>query len=40
MLTLVVVGSSETRMVERPDGGVWVYTPRGYASKVTLEQAS
>jgi cobalt-precorrin 5A hydrolase/precorrin-3B C17-methyltransferase len=31
MLSLVIVGSSETRMVSRPDGGVWVYTPRGYA---------
>jgi cobalt-precorrin 5A hydrolase/precorrin-3B C17-methyltransferase len=40
MLTLVIVGSSETRAVERPDGGVWIYTPRGYASKVNLEQAS
>ena len=42
MLTLVIVGSSETKAVERPDGGVWVYTPRGYAaknaSKESLEQ--
>jgi cobalt-precorrin 5A hydrolase/precorrin-3B C17-methyltransferase len=34
MLTLVIVGSSATRMVPRPDGGVWVYTPRGYAKKM------
>jgi cobalt-precorrin 5A hydrolase/precorrin-3B C17-methyltransferase len=40
MLTLVIVGSSETRSVARPDGGVWVYTPRGYAAKHSLEQAS
>ena len=29
MLTLVLVGSSTTRAVPRPDGGAWVYTPRG-----------
>jgi cobalt-precorrin 5A hydrolase/precorrin-3B C17-methyltransferase len=40
MLTLVMVGSSETRIIERPDGGVWVYTPRGYAAKMNLEKAS
>jgi cobalt-precorrin 5A hydrolase/precorrin-3B C17-methyltransferase len=40
MLTLVIIGSSETRRVARPDGGVWVYTPRGYAAKHSLEQAS
>jgi cobalt-precorrin 5A hydrolase / precorrin-3B C17-methyltransferase len=33
MLTLVLVGSSATRRVARGDGGVWVYTPRGYAGK-------
>lgn len=33
MLTLVLVGSSETRRVARGDGGCWVYTPRGYAAK-------
>ncbi len=33
MLTLVMVGSSETRRVARGDGGAWVYTPRGYAAK-------
>jgi cobalt-precorrin 5A hydrolase/precorrin-3B C17-methyltransferase len=33
MLTVVLVGSSETRRVARPDGGAWVYTPRGYAAK-------
>ena len=33
MLTVVLVGSSETRTVGRGDGGAWVYTPRGYAAK-------
>jgi len=33
MLTVVLIGSSETRRVARGDGGAWVYTPRGYAAK-------
>src|SRR5690606_16994039 len=33
MLTVVLVGSSETRRVVRSGGGAWVYTPRGYAGK-------
>lgn len=33
MLTLVMVGSSETRILETGDGATWVYTPRGYAKK-------
>ncbi len=33
MLTVVLVGSSETRRIARGDGGAWVYTPRGYATK-------
>jgi cobalt-precorrin 5A hydrolase/precorrin-3B C17-methyltransferase len=33
MLTLVMIGSSETRAIGRGDGGTWVYTPRGYAAK-------
>ncbi|MEO3431052.1 precorrin-3B C(17)-methyltransferase [Pelagibius sp. CAU 1746] len=33
MLTVVLVGSSETKRVARSDGGAWVYTPRGYAGK-------
>jgi cobalt-precorrin 5A hydrolase/precorrin-3B C17-methyltransferase len=37
MLTLVVVGSSRTRLVER-GGRRWVYTPRGYAAKAGAEQ--
>ena len=32
MLTLVLVGSSETRRVTTPQG-LWVYTPRGYGSR-------
>jgi cobalt-precorrin 5A hydrolase / precorrin-3B C17-methyltransferase len=30
MRTIVLVGSSKTRTLPRPDGGVWVYTPRHY----------
>jgi cobalt-precorrin 5A hydrolase/precorrin-3B C17-methyltransferase len=30
MRTVVIVGSSLTRTVARPDGGAWVYTPRWY----------
>ena len=33
MLCVVLVGSSETRRVAKSSGGVWVYTPRGYAAK-------
>jgi cobalt-precorrin 5A hydrolase/precorrin-3B C17-methyltransferase len=33
MLSIVLVGSSATRVVTRPDGGQWLYTPRGYADK-------
>ena len=33
MLTVVLVGSSESRIVARSDGRHWVYTPRGYAGK-------
>lgn len=33
MLTVVLVGSSQTRSMTRGDGGTWVYTPRGYAAK-------
>jgi cobalt-precorrin 5A hydrolase/precorrin-3B C17-methyltransferase len=39
MLTLVMIGSSETRAVPRGDGGTWVYTPRGYAAKHLDEKA-
>ena len=33
MLTVVLIGASTTRAFARPDGGQWVYTPRGYAAK-------
>ena len=33
MLTVVIVGSSNTRNVRTGDGRTWVYTPRGYARK-------
>ncbi|MBP1851110.1 precorrin-3B C(17)-methyltransferase [Rhizobium halophytocola] len=33
MLTVVVVGSSESRTVKTGDGKTWVYTPRGYSGK-------
>ncbi len=37
MLTLVMVGSSETRRTQTNSGGKdWVYTPRGYAGKMTV----
>jgi cobalt-precorrin 5A hydrolase/precorrin-3B C17-methyltransferase len=34
MLSIVVIGSSATRVVARPDGGTWLYTPRGYERKM------
>ncbi|MGE0116898.1 MAG: precorrin-3B C(17)-methyltransferase [Dongiaceae bacterium] len=34
MLSIVIVGSSATRAVARPEGGAWLYTPRGYARKL------
>jgi len=33
MLTVVIVGSSDSRVVATGDGRQWVYTPRGYAAK-------
>ncbi|WP_136656468.1 precorrin-3B C(17)-methyltransferase [Nitratireductor sp. XY-223] len=33
MLTVVIVGSSQSRTVRTGDGSTWVYTPRGYAAK-------
>jgi len=38
MLTVVLVGSSETRAIPRGDGRSWVYTPRGYAGKNTKDK--
>jgi len=37
MLTVVLVGASTTRRLARGDGGVWVYTPRGYGAKAAGE---
>ena len=37
-LTVVLVGSSETRAIPRGDGRSWVYTPRGYAGKNTEDK--
>lgn len=33
MLTVVLVGSSQSKTVKTGDGKNWVYTPRGYAAK-------
>ncbi|MEO0542453.1 MAG: precorrin-3B C(17)-methyltransferase [Pseudomonadota bacterium] len=33
MLTVVIVGSSDSRTVKTGDGCEWVYTPRGYSGK-------
>jgi len=33
MLTVVLVGSSQSRVVTTGEGRQWVYTPRGYAAK-------
>ncbi|MBD1824656.1 precorrin-3B C(17)-methyltransferase [Cyanobacteria bacterium FACHB-DQ100] len=30
MRTVILIGSSKTRVIDRADGGVWVYTPRRY----------
>ncbi|MGB0747609.1 MAG: precorrin-3B C(17)-methyltransferase [Magnetospiraceae bacterium] len=37
MLTLVMVGSSQSRLIQR-GGSVWVYTPRGYAGKMDVDR--
>jgi cobalt-precorrin 5A hydrolase / precorrin-3B C17-methyltransferase len=34
MLSIVLIGSSATRAIARPDGGTWLYTPRGYERKL------
>jgi cobalt-precorrin 5A hydrolase / precorrin-3B C17-methyltransferase len=31
MRTVILIGSSQTRVIPRADGGSWVYTPRSYA---------
>ena len=40
MLSLVLVGSSATRLGARPEGGAWVYTPRGYAGKAAESESA
>ena len=35
MRTVVIIGSSTTRTIPRPDGGKWVYTPRWYGKAPT-----
>jgi cobalt-precorrin 5A hydrolase / precorrin-3B C17-methyltransferase len=30
MRTVILIGSSQTKLIPRPDGGSWVYTPRSY----------
>jgi len=35
MRTVILVGSSKTRMIQRCDGSVWVYTPRRYDERKT-----
>jgi len=37
MLSVVLIGASSTRRLARPDGGNWVYTPRGYGDKTARE---
>lgn len=33
MATLVMIGSSETRFINKPDGTKWLYTPRHYGAR-------
>ena len=40
MLTVVVVGSSDSRTVATGDGKTWVYTPRGYSGKAGTQMGS
>lgn len=35
MRTMVLIGSSTTRVIPRADGRPWVYTPRSYGDKLT-----
>ena len=36
MRTVILIGSSQTRTVDRSSGGTWVYTPRNYGSVVKI----
>lgn len=40
MLTVVIVGASQSRQIRTGDGRDWVYTPRGYAEKTETGIAS
>ena len=40
MLTVVIVGSSDSRVVTTGDGKSWVYTPRGYSGKASTQMES
>jgi cobalt-precorrin 5A hydrolase/precorrin-3B C17-methyltransferase len=40
MLTVVIVGSSDSRVVTTGDGKSWVYTPRGYSGKASTHMES
>lgn len=33
MATVVIIGASTTRLVERPNGRPWIYTPRSYGAR-------
>jgi cobalt-precorrin 5A hydrolase/precorrin-3B C17-methyltransferase len=35
MRTIILVGSSQTRLIQRDDGRIWVYTPRHYDESKT-----
>ncbi|MCF2150461.1 precorrin-3B C(17)-methyltransferase [Desmonostoc muscorum LEGE 12446] len=35
MRTIIIVGSTKTRIIKRSDGNVWVYTPRRYTEEET-----
>ena len=37
MRTIVLIGASTTRSIQRPDGSSFVYTPRSYRSSETIE---
>lgn len=39
MVTVLLVGSSSTRLIPRQDGQAWVYTPRGYGGGSSDEGA-
>ncbi|MBR8840622.1 MAG: precorrin-3B C(17)-methyltransferase [Stigonema ocellatum SAG 48.90 = DSM 106950] len=38
MRTVILVGSTQTKTIQRGDGGVWVYTPRRYTENLPIER--